>query len=50
MEEAENCGRILLINDGKIVATGSPGELKSKYKTGSLEELFVLLMDKKKGG
>ncbi len=50
MEEAENCDRILLINDGKIVATGSPSGLKAKYDVKTLEELFVKLMDKNNVG
>jgi ABC-2 type transport system ATP-binding protein len=36
--EAEFCNRILLIDAGKIIAGGSPGELKEKYiKTDILE-------------
>lgn len=31
MEEAEYCTGIMLINAGKIIATGSPGELKKNY-------------------
>jgi ABC-2 type transport system ATP-binding protein len=38
LEEAEYCNDIILINAGKIIATGSPKELKSNYiKTPILE-------------
>jgi ABC-2 type transport system ATP-binding protein len=29
MEEAEHCGRIVILNEGRIVALGTPAELKS---------------------
>jgi len=35
------CDRIALINDGRIVETGSPKELKEKYKANNIEEVFV---------
>lgn len=31
MEEAENCSRIAIIDHGKIIALGTPQELKSKF-------------------
>ncbi len=36
MDEAEYCNRLVLIYKGKIVASGSPLELKQKYMTGDL--------------
>ncbi|MGE5110173.1 MAG: ATP-binding cassette domain-containing protein [Acidobacteriaceae bacterium] len=39
MEEAEYCNRIALIFRGKIVALGSPAELKQKHMKGELLEL-----------
>ncbi len=36
MDEAEYCNRLVLINKGKIVASGSPLELKQKHMTGDL--------------
>jgi ABC-2 type transport system ATP-binding protein len=39
MEEAEYCNRIALINDGKLVAIGSPGELRRRELGGALYEL-----------
>jgi len=35
------CERVALINRGKIVAEGSPTELKTKYKATNLEEVFA---------
>jgi len=35
------CDRIALINDGKIVETGTPSELKRKYESSNIEEVFV---------
>ena len=38
LEEAEYCNDIIMINAGRIIATGSPGELKRNYlKTPILE-------------
>ena len=39
MEEAEYCNRIALINAGKLVAIGSPGELRRRELGGALYEL-----------
>jgi len=44
MDEAERVAqRIAVIDHGKIVALGSPTELKEKTNTGSLEEAFLAL-------
>ncbi len=42
MLEVEHlCDRVALINKGKIVAEGSPSELKIKYDSANLEEAFA---------
>jgi ABC-2 type transport system ATP-binding protein len=42
MLEVEHlCDRVALINKGKIVAEGSPAELKIKYDSANLEEAFA---------
>jgi ABC-2 type transport system ATP-binding protein len=42
MLEVEHlCNRVALINKGKIVAEGSPAELKAKYASPNLEEVFA---------
>lgn len=44
MDEAERVAhRIAIIDHGRIVATGSPGELKAQTNTQSLEEAFLAL-------
>ncbi|MGD2065519.1 MAG: ABC transporter ATP-binding protein [Dehalococcoidia bacterium] len=35
------CHRIALINDGRIVASGTAAELKNEYGAGNIEEAFV---------
>lgn len=42
MEEADRAaGRIAIINKGRIAADGTPGELKERTKTSSLEDAFL---------
>jgi ABC-2 type transport system ATP-binding protein len=41
MDEAEYCNNIVMINNGKIMADGSPKELKGKHITYTLFELLV---------
>jgi ABC-2 type transport system ATP-binding protein len=39
MDEAEHCGRLAFIQRGKIIAYGSPGEIKSKMMRGQVLEV-----------
>lgn len=39
MEEAEHCHRLAFIRTGKIIATGSPDELKGEFESGEVLEL-----------
>jgi ABC-2 type transport system ATP-binding protein len=41
MEEAEYCNRIGLIDKGRLIALGSPGELKDKHLSGTVYEVRV---------
>jgi len=41
MDEAEQCRRISLIYRGRLIAAGSPAELKNESGNRTLEELFV---------
>jgi ABC-2 type transport system ATP-binding protein len=43
MDEAEYCGRISMMVDGKIAAMGTPAELKNRYNVGSMYEVFLHL-------
>lgn len=38
------CDRIALINDGKIVAEGTPAELKERFNAQNIEEVFVTVV------
>ena len=48
MDEARHCGRIVMINEGRIVAMGSPGEIIARTCPGdpraTLNDAFVALM------
>jgi len=39
LEEAEYCNDIIMINAGKIIATGSPSQLKANYLTTPILEV-----------
>ncbi len=41
MDEAEKCTRLGMIRDGRLIATGSPKELKEETESKSLEEAFL---------
>jgi ABC-2 type transport system ATP-binding protein len=44
MEEAEElCDRVGIIDHGKLIALGSPGELISHNNVKNLEEVFIKL-------
>jgi len=38
------CERIALINQGRIVAQGTPSELKESYRAENIEEVFTSLV------
>ncbi|MFA5097993.1 MAG: ABC transporter ATP-binding protein [Candidatus Margulisiibacteriota bacterium] len=44
MDEAEHCNNIALISDGRIIARGSPMQLKKTAGRSSLEDVFVSLV------
>ncbi|MGA7804965.1 ribosome-associated ATPase/putative transporter RbbA [Bradyrhizobium sp.] len=44
MEEAERFDWLIAMNDGRILATGSPSGLKDQTHTGSIEDAFVALL------
>jgi ABC-2 type transport system ATP-binding protein len=41
MEEAEYCNRIALIDQGRLIAMGSPAELKKRHLAGAIYEIEV---------
>ncbi|MFG1464103.1 ribosome-associated ATPase/putative transporter RbbA [Xanthobacter sp. DSM 24535] len=45
MNEAERCDRISLMHQGKVLAVGTPDELKAERKTQSLEDVFIAVLE-----
>jgi ABC-2 type transport system ATP-binding protein len=45
MDEAERCQDLVLLLDGRIVATGSPDELRRRSAQSDLEEAFLVLAE-----
>lgn len=41
MDEAENCNRVCILSEGKIVALGTPNELRQDYNAENMGEVFV---------
>lgn len=45
MEEAENiCDKVLMINKGRVIETGTPNDIKEKTKTTNLRDAFFNLI------
>ncbi|MFC1866608.1 ABC transporter ATP-binding protein [Thermodesulfobacteriota bacterium] len=51
MDEARHCGRIVMINEGRIVATGSPSEIIENTfpdrRDADLNDVFIKLMSRR---
>jgi ABC-2 type transport system ATP-binding protein len=45
MDEAERCDRLLLMREGRILADGTPDELRARAGAPTLEEAFVALAE-----
>jgi ABC-2 type transport system ATP-binding protein len=43
MDEAEYCDRVSIMVDGRIAALGTPGELKTRFGGGTIDDVFVRL-------
>jgi len=43
LDEAEYCDRLSIMVDGRIAALGTPAELKTRFGTASLDDVFVRL-------
>ena len=46
MDEAEYCHRVALLYHGKMIALGTPAELKSSMSKTSMEEVFVASIER----
>jgi ABC-2 type transport system ATP-binding protein len=45
MEEAEYCHRLALMYRGRVIALGSPKELKDKLKVSTMEDVFIAMIE-----
>jgi ABC-2 type transport system ATP-binding protein len=45
MDEAERCERLLLLRDGRLIATGSPEELRARTGAHGLDDVFLRLVE-----
>ena len=45
MDEAEYCHRLALMHQGRVIALGSPAELKSEHGLPSMEEVFIKMIE-----
>jgi ABC-2 type transport system ATP-binding protein len=45
MDEAERCDDLILMRGGRIVATGSPDELRGRTGQDDLEQAFLTLAE-----
>ncbi|MFT4024921.1 MAG: hypothetical protein QM664_14180 [Flavihumibacter sp.] len=43
MDEAEYCNRISVMVDGRVEAMDTPANLKTRFSTGSIDEVFYQL-------
>jgi ABC-2 type transport system ATP-binding protein len=45
MDEAEYCGRISIMKDGRIVVIENPHRLKERYGAGTMQEVFIKVVE-----
>jgi ABC-2 type transport system ATP-binding protein len=45
MDEAERCDELVLLREGRIVATGTPDELRARTHADDLEDAFLVLAE-----
>jgi ABC-2 type transport system ATP-binding protein len=50
MEEAERCHRVAMVADGRAIAVGSPGELRERAGTPTIEEAWLALRERYRNG
>jgi ABC-2 type transport system ATP-binding protein len=41
MDEAEKCGQLGMLRDGRLIASGSPQQLKASTSTATIEDAFL---------
>jgi ABC-2 type transport system ATP-binding protein len=47
MDEAERCHRLLLMREGRIIADGSPDEIRERTGAADIEQAFLSLVEQK---
>jgi ABC-2 type transport system ATP-binding protein len=45
MDEADRCDRLLLMREGRIIADGSPSEIREKAGTDDVESAFLAIVE-----
>jgi ABC-2 type transport system ATP-binding protein len=45
MDEADRCDRLVLLRDGRVVATGTPDDLRARTGREDLEQAFLVLAE-----
>lgn len=45
MDEADHCHHLCLLNNGRVVARGTPGEIKERAGARNLEDIFARLVE-----
>ncbi len=45
MDEADRCDRLLLMREGRIIADGSPREIREKTGAGDIETAFLTIVE-----
>jgi len=49
MDEAEHCGRIALMYNGKTIALGPPADLKRNMGVSTMEDVFIAMIEAEEG-
>ena len=49
MDEAEYCHRVCIMDSGRVIALGSPAELRRQYGAGRMQEVFVAVLKQETG-
>ena len=49
MDEAERCDRLLLMREGRIIADGSPAEIRERTGAADIEHAFLALVEGTEG-
>ena len=45
MDEAEYCHRLSIMREGKLIALGSPGELREHYHKSNMQDVFIEIVN-----